>query len=257
MTSPYRILIIGYGTVGQNMHDVFPEADIHDPFKGYDCTGERYDIAFVCVPTDMREDGSADTSIVRKVVDAWCDDVEYAICIKSTVPPGTTEEISNYTGAMHLCMSPEYYGATQHANAVDYGFVIIGGPHNARSHIAEAYKYVRDASLQIHFTDSLTAELTKYMENSWLATKVAFCNEFYRLAAHFGSDYEELRKLWLLDPRVNPSHTFVYTRAPYYASHCLSKDIPAIITAARREGYEMPLLGAIDEINTTWRDHHE
>ena len=41
-------------------------------------------------------------------------------------------------------------------------------------------------------------------------------------------DYEELRELFLLDERVNPSHTFVYEEHPYWSSHCLNKDVPAI-----------------------------
>ena len=66
------------------------------------------------------------------------------------------------------------------------------------------------------------------MENSFLATKVSFCNEFYEIAKTLGVHYEELRELFVLDPRVNPSHTFVYEDTPYWNSHCLNKDVPSI-----------------------------
>lgn len=43
-----------------------------------------------------------------------------------------------------------------------------------------------------------------------------------------GINYEEVRELFVLDPRVNPAHTFVYEEHPFYKSHCLDKDVPAI-----------------------------
>lgn len=66
------------------------------------------------------------------------------------------------------------------------------------------------------------------MENSWLATKVSFCGQFYELAQSLGVKYEELRELFVLDERVSPSHTFIYAEHPYWSSHCLNKDVPAI-----------------------------
>ena len=73
------------------------------------------------------------------------------------------------------------------------------------------------------------------MENSYLATKVTFCIQFYEIAKQLGVSYEELRELFILDPRVNPSHTFVYEEHPYYQSHCLDKDVPAIANAVSAE----------------------
>ena len=83
--------------------------------------------------------------------------------------------------------------------------------------------------------DSTTAELAKYMENSWIATKVSFCVQFYQLAKKLDVSYEELRELFILDPRVNPSHTFVYETHPYWHSHCLDKDVIAIAKSENAE----------------------
>lgn len=147
-------------------------------------------------------------------------------------------------------MSPEYFGATQHANAVDYDFVIIGGEPDARSVVAQVYEAVHPASMRILLTDSTTAELVKYGENAFLAMKVSFANEFARICRTFGVDYREWRELWLCDPRINPSHTFVYEQAPYYESHCLTKDIPAIIEAASDAGYWPELLAFMEDYNS-------
>ena len=56
--------------------------------------------------------------------------------------------------------------------------------------------------------------------------------------------YEELRELFVLDPRVEPSHTFVYRDRPYWDSHCLNKDVPAIAGA-----YDAPLLKGMIAFN--------
>ena len=86
--------------------------------------------------------------------------------------------------------------------------------------------------------------MAKFMENAWLAAKVSFCNQFYRACKQEGIHYEELRELFVLDPRVNPSHTFVYEKKPYWDSHCLNKDVPAVAYQ-----YDMQLLKDIIKFN--------
>lgn len=243
------VKIIGYGVVGKNMHKIFPKAFIHDPIIGFNYK-EKTDVAFVCVPTEKLTDGSADTSIVLKVIKENDADI---FCIKSTVPPGTTREIKNITGK-NVIFSPEYFGGTEHANYHKYNFVILGGERKLCSKVCEAFKLVSHPETIFRFTDSKSAELVKYMENTWLATKVTFCNEFRRIADLAGIDYNELRELWLLDPRINRSHTFVYDDHPYYDSHCLNKDIPAIIAFCEKIGYNPSLLKQVFDTNSVFKE---
>lgn len=246
-----NLLIIGYGVVGKNMHKLFPQADV------YDCHIEKhsvmkkkeYDIGFICVPTEKLEDGSCDISIVQEVI-IKLKNVK-TFCIKSTVPPGTTRAFCN--DGYDCVFSPEYFGGTQHANSVQYDFVIIGGKRETTAFVAEAYKQVMTGDLKIIQTTSNAAELCKYMENAFLAMKVSFCCEFSRIAEMFGVDYNELRELWLMDPRIGRSHSFVYADKPYYESHCLTKDIPGIIMASKRKGYTPGLLKAMEDINNFYK----
>jgi len=90
-----RVLIIGYGIVGKNMAKIFPEADLCDPPQGLQQKPVVHDVAFICVPTPPREDGSCDTSVVEKAVR---ENQACVFCIKSTVPPGTTGRIARETG---------------------------------------------------------------------------------------------------------------------------------------------------------------
>ena len=82
------------------------------------------------------------------------------------------------------------------------------------------------------------------MENSYLATKVSFCQSFYNICEEENVNYSELRELFILDPRVNPSHTFVHKYMPYWDSHCLNKDVSAIANQ-----YNMQLLKNVIEFN--------
>jgi UDPglucose 6-dehydrogenase len=241
-----KIAIIGHGVVGKNMKKIFNEADIIDPPIGlYPDPLICYDLAFICVPTPPRQDGSCDTSIVEKAIIANRANV---FCIKSTIPPGTTDGLAVKT-AHALVFSPEFFGATQHANAVDYDFVILGGPRTHTAVVAEAYKAIVPASFRIVKTNAVTAELVKYAENSFLAMKVTFFDEFYRLAENIGIDIDEFREVLLNDPRIGRSHSFTYRDHPWYDSHCLNKDVPAIIQEAARRGVSMPLLRAIVDVN--------
>ena len=110
--------------------------------------------------------------------------------------------------------------------------------------VQQLLQHVYDARHTFRIVDSKTAELVKYMENAWLATKVSFCNQFYNISKENNIDYETLRELFILDPRVNPSHTFVYDEHPYWDSHCLNKDVPTIAKWGNAE-----LLQAIIEFN--------
>lgn len=159
------------------------------------------------------------------------------LIIKSTVLPGSTEQFSRKYNK-RIVFSPEYYGGTQHCNNFNFNFTILGGDKETCCEVQQILQSVYDGTHIFRIVDSKTAELVKYMENSFLATKVSFCNAFYEIAKSIGVHYEELRELFVLDPRVNPSHTFVYDDAPYWNSHCLNKDVPAIAYNSNNEFLE-------------------
>lgn len=243
-----KIAIIGMGIVGSNMKNIFPEAIGIDPNRPYEfepITSSWVDLAFVCVPTPMLPDGSCDTSIVETAIR---ENRAGVFCVKSTVPPGTIDRLAIETGE-NIVFSPEFYGETQHANGVDYDFVIIGGNRAGADVVAEAYKEKMPASFRIMKADAKTCELVKYAENSFLAMKVCFFNEFYRLAEKLEIDIDIFRELLLYDPRIGRSHSFVYRDHPWYESKCFDKDLPGILKAAESIGVEMPLLTSVVETN--------
>ena len=243
------ILIVGFGVVGNNLSKEIEKLnpEIYDKYKNKDTrTKEEYDIAFICVDTPISDDCLCDLTEVKKAIE---ENTAEIYVIKSTILPHTTEKLIEQTGK-RIIFSPEYYGATQHCNNFEFGFTILGGEKEDCQKIIQVLQQVYDGRHTFRVVNSTTAELAKYMENSWLATKVSFCTQFYQIAKKNDVNYEELRELFILDPRVNPSHTFVYDEHPYWSSHCLDKDVNAI---AKSENAE--LLLDIIEFNNKCKDN--
>ncbi|MBR2245452.1 MAG: hypothetical protein IJ880_00240 [Bacilli bacterium] len=242
------VLICGYGIVGKHIKNIFYWADTYDIKFNNEIPNKIYDFAFVCVPTPMKEDGSANIDFVRDVIDKIRANL---FIIKSTIPPNTTEQLKKEFNK-RIVFSPEYQGNTQHTLNKE-NFIIVGGDKEDTNEVIQLYQYVYDGSLKTYQTTSLLAEITKYMENSFLATKVIFCNEFYRICKTFGVNYTELRELFVADPRVNKSHTFVYEKYPYFDSKCFNKDIPALIASCKENGYNAEFLKMIMKINEKFK----
>jgi UDPglucose 6-dehydrogenase len=251
----YSVAIIGYGAVGRGIHQIFPNAVPYDPPLGIGSRAEanacRY--AFVAVPTPTTQSGDLDVSSVVEAVD-WIE-CEY-IVIRSTVPVGTVEQLRRSTGKK-IVFQPEYGPADtpDHPfnNLRNIRWAILGGSRTDTIAVADLYKTVFNSDIAIHQTDARTAELTKFMENAYLATKVTFCNEFYDIATDMGVDYNELRELWLLDPRIGRSHTFVFPENRGFGGRCLPKDVQGIVNGARAVGATPELLDAVLAVNDRLR----
>ena len=237
------LLIVGMGNVGHNLfHELRSlKPEYFDPYKRMIYMHQEYhDFAFICVDTPMLEDGTADMSQVEGAI---ADHEAGIYVIKSTVPPMATDRLIKATGK-RIVFCPEYYGATQHCNNFEFPFTILGGVEEDCNEVVQLLQEVYDARHKFFVTDSVTAELAKYMENSFLATKVSFCVQFWELAKQLGVSYTKLRELFLCDPRMNRSHTFVYEEHPYWQSHCLDKDVAAIVS-----GFDAPFLEGVVRYN--------
>jgi nucleotide sugar dehydrogenase len=259
MNKKEPILIIGAGVVGNNVGAELIragfEVDFHDPDRGlYGSDKRRYEFAFVCVPTNSLTDNSnaCDTSIVRNVVSEWRGRVKTFI-IKSTVTPGTTASINRAVITHDCVFSPEYYGGTQHANT-PHAFQIIGSDDRAAGdRVAELYKNMYTGYARIHKVSTQCAEMVKYAENTWLAMQVTFFQQFARITEDLNIDNDIFREALLLDERISRSHSFVYRDHPYYDSHCLNKDVPAIAAFCNKRGVDASFIEAIIATNEKYK----
>lgn len=211
------------------------EIEIEDRLNGF------FETAFICVPTEKTDECSCDTSIVETLCEKLYKKCK-TIIIKSTVPVGTTDSINARLGTNNIIFSPEFTSTTQHRGTQN--FIVLGGDRNHCNKIADLYKKIKSADFEFVFTDSQTAEMSKYMLNCFLALKVTFCNEIATACTSKSIFYDDVRNIFIKDSRINSSHTFVYEDTPFYDSHCFNKDIPTF-----NNQFHLPLMLEVEEIN--------
>jgi len=100
---------------------------------------------------------------------------------------------------------------------------------------------------------ALDAEIIKYMENTFLAVKVAFVNEFYELCKTVGANWNSVREGWLLDERIGRSHSLCFENERGFGGKCLPKDTLAISAFMHSAGLNPMVTDAVIEYNKTLR----
>ena len=262
-----KTAIIGNGYVGKSMSRIFPDAVIYDKFQEGFNTEERKEevnecyLGIVSVPTPLNKDLSCDTSIVEEVL-AWIDtDV---VLVKSTIEPGTTDRLTKKFPGKRICFSPEYVGEGKYyvpewqyphpVKAETHGFMIVGGAREDTKMVLTAFMERLGPSTKYHQTDAKTAEMVKYVENVWGATKVSWANQIYDIAEGMGVDYNEMRELLLLDKRVEPMHTAIFPNKRGWSGKCYPKDVHAFISFADKLGVDASLLKSVVNYNRAVRD---
>jgi UDPglucose 6-dehydrogenase len=272
------VAVIGYGYVGKAMTSFFKDhydVIVYDPNisqveKGATLVGamsevNSCDVAVVCVPTPRDELGHCDTSVVEDVV-SWieCD----LIILKSTVDVGTTDRLITESGKK-IVFSPEYCGESSywtpykfHTDVKHTPFFIFGGEKSSTSSCVDLYMPIVGPTKTYAQTTALEAETAKYMENVFYASKIVFCYEMNEVCNAVGADYNEVRELWLLDPRINRMHTAVFAANDRpFGGKCLPKDTSALVSMAKRNGYEAKFLSEIlnsnERINTIRKSRSE
>jgi UDPglucose 6-dehydrogenase len=261
-----KVGIIGHGYVGRGMERLFRGAFdvvVFDILTQPDETVlAGADLVLICVPTPPATDGSCDISMVLEAsrrASVVCPDA--LVCIKSAVPPGTTDALNDDLGT-RFHASPEYMGELSNfVPAWDYpdprdsrshDFVIVGGPRAGE--VLDFFQRVMATTARYMSCSAIEAELVKRFENAFFATKVTFCNEASRIAAAFGADWHRVRELWLLDGRIGRSHTAVFADAPGFGGKCLPKDLSALIAEAGQVAVRAPLLEAVRAANEAVRN---
>jgi UDPglucose 6-dehydrogenase len=252
-----KIGVIGRGHVGRNVIARFGTTNEIVSFDlALDTVYPKAALAecafvMICVDTPSTANGSANVSNVESAI-AQLPAVN--VVIRSTVPPGTTSRIAATTG-LTICFWPEYVGETTFVGSSwdrfssAEPFAIIGGEPDARRQIIDLIVPVLGPDVQIFQCRAEEAELVKYMENSYLASKVIFVNEFRELSDNLGLDWNTVREGWLLDPRVERDHTGAFVGQRGYAGKCLPKDVASILNFAESRGIDLTMLAAVQESN--------
>lgn len=216
-------------------------------------------VYFVCLPTPMYEDGSADLSIVEGVLDELSKiPGERIAVVKSTVPPGSTDKWNKKyeeTG-LHVVFNPEFLTEANALNDMrNQNRIILGGPRPWINQVKQIFG-AAFPKVPIIKTSSTTAEMVKYLTNNFLTVKVAFANEMSQICEALDSlgyniDYDKVVEYATLDPRLGTSHWSVPGPDGHrgFGGHCFPKDINAMINVAEGLGIKPEVLKSSWEKN--------
>lgn len=239
-----RIGVIGLGMVGEavafGMRRVGHEVAGYDkdiskggvPFEGILNT----QLTFVCVPTPVAETGECNTKIVWEVV-TQLNTAGYKgmIVIKSTVTPGTTEQLHNVFPDMLLAFCPEFL--RERARFSDFvenhelcvaGVFETGGTwptaKEAANLIFEAHGHLPKNTAVMTPTE---AELLKYFVNCFNAYRVNFANAFYDVCKTLGADYDTIKDAVTKRSGIPPDYLTCNEQTREFGGACLPKDTMA------------------------------
>lgn len=243
-------------------------ATLTDFVEACEATDGFTGIFFVCVPTPMYADGTADVSVVEEVLAGICDSPVRAdspdriAVLKSTVPPGSVQRWNARFGradggGLHTVFNPEFL---TEANALtdmrSQDRVVLGGPRPYINEVRNLYRRLFP-KMAIIKTSSSTAEMVKYVTNCMLAVKVSFANEMAQICEALDAngldiDYDKVIEYATFDRRLGDTHWAVPGPVPTqdgrfvrgFGGHCLPKDINALISVARDCGVDPTVLAA-------------
>ena len=218
------------------------------------------DVAFIAVGTPAGEDGSADLSYVEDVAHQIGECIDHYILVvtKSTVPVGTTyrvkeiisEEIAARGASVEFEMASNPEFLKEGAAIRDFmspDRVVVGVESKRGEELmSQLYRPFLINNFRVIFMDILSSEMTKYAANAMLATRISFMNEMATLCELVGADVNQVRKGISSDSRIGSK--FLYPGCGYGGS-CFPKDVNALMSTARRYGYRMGIIEAVEGVN--------
>ena len=242
----YRIGIVGKGFVGAAVQYGFsPNVGCESEVKTYDVIKSKSthtldevvnqsDIVFLSVPTPSFSSGEIDLSILEKCLSDINSIIEPGsntiILIRSTVVPGTTRKFQDSFNNLKLVFNPEFL--TERSAKFDFinqSRIVLGGEKKHTKEVSELYKWRFGESLPVIETDFESAELIKYVTNTFFATKVSFMNDMRILSDKVGANWEDVIEGFVRDGRVGHSHLNVPGHDGKYGfgGSCFPKDVQA------------------------------
>jgi len=262
-----RIGIVGNGFVGSAVRYGFsPNVGIDAEVKVYDKDPNKSthalrdvldsDVIFLSVPTPSNSDGSMSVDIVD---DALKNINEYAqlfqvgvILLRSTVTPGTTRKLQEKYPHLRIVFNPEFLTErSANFDFINQSRFILGGNSDDVIEVSELFRERFGSTLSIIQTNYETAEMIKYMTNTFFATKISFLNDMKLLADKCGVIWEDAVEGFVRDGRVGHSHLDVPGHDGKYGfgGSCFPKDIQALINFGESNDVDMNVLKGAWETN--------
>ena len=214
-------------------------------------------IIFIAVGTPQAEDGSVNLSFVHAVANQIAEAIskDSLIVTKSTVPVGTGFEIKNIIDEnkindvnIEIASNPEFLKEGVAIEDCMRPDRVIIGTEDEKSAIIlrELYEPFVSNHDRFIFMDVKSAEMTKYVANAMLATKISFMNEIANICEKTGANVQSVRLGIGSDSRIG--YRFIYAGCGYGGS-CFPKDVKGLINTSVEKGYVPRILSMVDEVN--------
>jgi UDPglucose 6-dehydrogenase len=219
------------------------------------------DLTFLTVGTPSTNTGKIDLSHVKQVIKDVYDALRekntyHLLVVKSTVAPQTTKEIVMPIlqplidkRKIDVVVNPEFLREGNAIKDIFHPHLIVIGQYNQKSgKLLERYyrDFYHDLPEVIH-TDITTAELIKYTNNAFLATKISFINSIANMCQEIpGADINIIANAIGKDSRIGP---LFLQAGPGFGGSCLPKDLSAFIEFSNRFGKVNTLFKAVKEVN--------
>jgi GDP-mannose 6-dehydrogenase len=216
------------------------------------------ELSFVCVGTPSQANGNLDLTHIRRVCEMIGEALRdktarHTVVIRSTILPGTMhkivipilEEASGKKAGTDfgICNNPEFLregSAVKDFNSPPK--TVIGEFDRASGDIlASLYEKLSAPFIR---TSLETAEMVKYVDNSWHALKIGFANEIGNLCKSFSIDAHEVMGIFCKDKKLNISPAYLLPGFAFGGS-CLPKDLRALAYKAKMHDLELPIMNAI------------
>ena len=219
------------------------------------------DIAFIAVGTPMGDDGSADLKYVLQVAKEIGQYMTTPLIVvdKSTVPVGTADKVRATIAAeldkrgasidFDVVSNPEFLKEGDAINDFMKPDRVVVGADRAESaeKMRKLYStFFRSGSARFIAMDVRSAEMTKYVANAMLATKISFMNEVANICERVGADVNDVRIGIGSDSRIG--YSFIYPGSGYGGS-CFPKDVKALHRTAKEHGYNAQLIASVEHVN--------
>ena len=218
------------------------------------------DIIFIAVGTPMAEDGSANLDYIYSAATDIANNISHdsLVVIKSTVPIGTCFKVKDHIETIlneknsqvkiNIASNPEFL---KEGRAIEDCMhpdrVVIGAEEDE---VFDTLKELYSSFVLNHdrfvIMDIKSSEMTKYVANAMLATKISFMNEIANICEVTGANVQQVRLGIGSDRRIG--YDFIYAGCGYGGS-CFPKDVQALINTAQVNGYEPMILSNVEKVN--------
>ena len=247
-------LIIGSGIVGTATGvwlkanreevvfcDIKPEVLQKLKNRGFKVTSklesEKSDIYWICTAEWNTEE------VLKKLSKSFTDPV---IVIRSTMPPGSTDELCKKYKLKHYAHIPEFLRQkTAISDIFDEDRIIVGASNEKTEKILR--KVFASVTSPMIFTNPKTSELIKYASNCWLAMQISYWNEIKKISDKLKVNPQMVANAACLDKRISKYGTAMLGEP--YGGFCFPKDMDALIKSFEKLGLNPELLKAVKLVN--------